>query len=192
MRTGTGPILNLIDELDRLGRERDDAWQIPLEEGWLLHQVALSMHATRVVEVGTSYGFSGLFWAMAMRQTGGRLHTIDLDPRKVASARQTFAAAGVDGVITQHEGDALAVLPTIPGPYDIVFIDADKPRCRAYFDAVWPNVRAGGCVITDNAVTHREELKDYVASLRGRADARSAEVAVGNGIEWTIKAMGGA
>jgi predicted O-methyltransferase YrrM len=180
-------VLNLIAELDRLGKTRDDAWQVPLEEGWLLHHIALSTRAKTIVEIGTSYGFSGLFWAMAMQQTAGRLHTIDVDLRKVASSRETFAMAGVADVITQYEGDALAVLKTIPGPYDLVFIDADKPRCRAYFDAVWPKVRSGGAAITDNAVTHRDELKDYIAYLRGRADVLSIEVTVGNGIEWTIK-----
>ena len=66
----------LIDELDRLGRERDDAWQIPRVEGELLRQIALSHHAKLIVEIGTSYGFSGLFWASALRTTGGKLHTV--------------------------------------------------------------------------------------------------------------------
>src|SRR5206468_6340967 len=67
----------LIDELDRLRASRDDAWQIPRAEGDLLYHIALSMRAKTIVEVGTSYGFSGLFWAKALQQTGGQLHTID-------------------------------------------------------------------------------------------------------------------
>src|SRR5688572_5878535 len=179
----------VIDELDALGRERNDAWQIPRVEGELLAQIALSAGAQTIVEIGTSYGFSALFWARALRQTGGRLHTIDVDPKKYNASRDAFARAGVDDLVTSYLGDArqiLASFPTSP-PVDLAFIDADKPSTRAYFDLVWPKLRAGGSVITDNATTHREQLSDFVRYVRGRSDASSAEVAVGNGIEWTIK-----
>src|SRR5215207_2589503 len=96
---------NLIDELDAL-RTRDDAWQIPRVEGELLHHIALTMRAKTIVEVGTSYGFSGLFWAKALAQTHGQLHTIDRDPKKYQSSRQTFARAGVEGIVNNYLGDA--------------------------------------------------------------------------------------
>ena len=179
----------VIEELDALGKQRDDAWQIPREEGELLHHIALSINAQTVVEIGTSYGFSALFWARALRRTGGRVHTIDVDPKKYNASREAFARAGVDDLVTSYLGDArqiLASFPTSP-PIDLAFIDADKPSTRAYFDLVWPKLRVGGSVITDNATTHREQLSDFVRYVRGRSDASSAEVAVGNGIEWTIK-----
>src|SRR5437762_8190631 len=89
----------LINELDRLRISRDDAWQIPRVEGDLLYHIALAMRAKTIVEVGTSYGFSGLFWAKALRQTGGQLHTIDRDPKKYTSSRATFARAGVEQIV---------------------------------------------------------------------------------------------
>lgn len=181
------PILALIDELDALGRTRDDAWQVPRVEGELLHQIALSCGARLIVEVGTSYGFSGLFWGAALLRTGGRLLTIDMDPRKVESSRQTFARAGLSGVIANHQGDARGVLPGVAGPIDIAFLDADKALTQAYFDLVWPKVRVGGFVLVDNASTHRRELADFVAGVRARPDAASVEVAIGNGLEWTLK-----
>jgi predicted O-methyltransferase YrrM len=182
-------LLQVIDELDALGKQRDDAWQIPREEGHLLHHIALSIDAHTVVEIGTSYGFSALFWAAALRTTGGRLHTIDVDPKKYNASRDAFARAGVDDLVTSYLGDArqiLASFPTAP-PIDLAFIDADKPATRAYFDLVWAKLRVGGSVITDNATTHRKELGDFVRYVRSRGDAASAEVAVGNGIEWTLK-----
>jgi predicted O-methyltransferase YrrM len=90
-------------------------------------------------------------------------------------------------VIANHLGDAHDVLKSIPAPIDIAFIDADKPACRTYFDLLWPKIRPGGSVLTDNATTHRSELADFVRHLRSLGDASSVEVAVGNGIEWTIK-----
>ncbi|HEX8522574.1 MAG TPA: class I SAM-dependent methyltransferase [Tepidisphaeraceae bacterium] len=176
-----------VDELDRLARSRDDAWQIPREEGHLLYQIALTSNAKTIVEVGTSYGFSGLFWGAAMTRTGGMLHTIDMDNKKYESSRATFAAAGLDQVIMNYRGDAKQILAAMPGPIDIAFVDADKPATQSYFELLWPKIRVGGAIITDNALTHRAELADFVKHVRGRADAHSVEIPVGNGIEWTVK-----
>ena len=180
-------ILAAIDELDALRKTRDDHWQIPRVEGDLLHHIALTANAKTIVEVGTSYGFSGLFWGAALQHTGGQLHTIDISEKKFNSSRQTFANAGLAQTIINHLGDAQQVLRTIDGPIDLAFIDADKPNCRAYFDLLWPKLRPGGAILTDNATTHRTELADYISYLRSLPNATSTEIAVGNGIEWTIK-----
>jgi predicted O-methyltransferase YrrM len=177
----------MIDELDHLAKSRDDAWQVPREEGEILRQIALAHHAKTIVEVGTSYGFSALFWASALRITGGTLHTIDRDPKKYNSSRETFARAGVADIINNYLGDAQSVLQTMPSNIDVAFIDADKPACQAYFNVLWPKIAPGGCIITDNVATHRRELADYVKYVRSQPDAISTEVNIGNGIEWTIK-----
>ena len=122
-----------------------------------------------------------------MQRTGGQLHTIDMSRKKHDSSRQTFDRAGLSGTIINYLGDGAEMLATIQGPIDLAFIDADKPACRAYFDLIWPKLRTGGSILTDNATTHREELAEYVAYLRSVPNASSCEVAVGNGIEWTIK-----
>jgi len=187
-------LLKVIDELDALGKTRDDAWQVPRAEGELLHHIALASNARTIVEVGTSYGFSGLFWAAALKHTGGRLHTIDKDPKKFESSRATFARAGVSDVVTNYLGDAQQVLQSMPlsGGIDIAFIDADKPATEAYFNLLWPRLRSGGgagggSIVIDNVTTHRKELGALVGAIRSRPDAISTEIAVGNGIEWVIK-----
>src|SRR3954470_18248759 len=96
------PILAAIDELDRLRKTRDDHWQIPRVEGDLLHHIALTANARVIVEVGTSYGFSGLFWGAALKQTGARLHTIDIAEKKYQSSKETFAKAGLADTIVNH------------------------------------------------------------------------------------------
>lgn len=180
-------VRNLIDELDALGKQREDAWQIPRAEGELLYQIALSSRAKLVVEIGTSYGFSGLFWGAAMKQNGGHLHTIDRDPKKYDSSKLTFAQAGLNDCITNHLGDAHEILSVLASGIDLAFIDADKPRVRTYFDLIWPKLRVGGSILVDNALTHRAELAEYVRFVRNLTHANSVEVAVGNGLEWTIK-----
>jgi predicted O-methyltransferase YrrM len=183
----TDPIRKLIEELDALGTTRDDAWQITREEGELLHQIALSTNARVVVEIGTSYGFSALFWGAALLQTGGLLHTIDINPAKAESSKKTFADAGLDKIIINHVGAAADLLAGLKGPIDLAFIDADKPSTRIYFDLIWPKLRVGGSVLVDNATTHKDQLADFVSYVRSLPEAASFEVAVGNGVEWTIK-----
>ena len=182
-------LLSVIDELDALGKTRDDAWQVPRAEGEMLHHIALSSNAKSIVEVGTSYGFSGLFWAAAMQQTGGRLHTIDKDPKKFESSKATFARAGVEQFVTNHLGDAQQILQSKLKDLsiDLAFIDADKPATGAYFDLLWPRVKQGGSILIDNATTHKAQLGEFVTAIRSRSDARSTEIAIGNGIEWVIK-----
>ncbi|MGC4032911.1 MAG: class I SAM-dependent methyltransferase [Tepidisphaeraceae bacterium] len=176
-----------IDELDRLRTVRDDAMQISRDQGELLAAFAVSLNAKLVVEVGTSYGFSGLWWSAALAVTGGHLHTIDVLEKKYNASKATFLAAGVADRITSHLGSGHDVLPTIPGTIDIAFIDADKPSSQAYFDTVWPKIRVGGAVLTDNVLSHREELAPYVQRLRSRDDAHSVTIPLRAGLEWTLK-----
>ena len=154
----------------------------------MLYQIVLSTGARLIVEAGTSYGFSGLFWGAALKVTGGVLHTIDISPKKYESAKETFRRAGLEGTIVSHLGDAMRVLPDVAGPIDLAFLDSgDKKMTRALFDLVWPKVRPGGSVLTDNATTHRAELADFVRYARSLPGASSVEVPVGNGLEWTVK-----
>lgn len=176
-----------IDEVERLGKSRDDASQVPRQQGELLAAFALAHQAKLIVEVGTSYGFSGLWWSAALAITGGRLKTIDVSEKKFTSAKATFAAAGVADRVTSHLGDARQILAGMPDGIDLVFLDADKPSTRAYFDLLWPKVRAGGSVLTDNVLSHRHELTPFVDYVRSREDAHSVQIQIGGGLEWTVK-----
>ncbi len=181
-------VTKLIDELDALRQTRDDHWQIPRIEGEVLYQIAVASGSKHIVEVGTSYGFSGLFWGAAVKFNRGILNTIDIAQKKYDSSRETFRKAGLDKFIINHLGDAAQVLPTIKGTVDIAFIDGmDKSLSSKYFDLIWPNIRRGGSVLTDNTKSHPGELADYVAYVRSRSDTVSADLPVGNGLEWTIK-----
>jgi predicted O-methyltransferase YrrM len=109
------------------------------------------------------------------------------DPRKVELSRANFAKAGVGNLIVNHLGDSRQITPKLPDSIDIAFIDADKPTTQAYVDLLWPKLRVGGSLLIDNATTHRTQLAPVAAALREKGDASSAEVAVGNGLEWAIK-----
>jgi predicted O-methyltransferase YrrM len=179
----------VIDRVDRLRHEVDDHWQIPRDEANLLAQIAVIGRFASICEIGTSYGFSTLHLAVAARKTGGRVHTIDKEPRKVAAATANLREAGLDDVVTLHQGDALEVLATIrpQAPFDFVFIDATKEQSDAYLDAVWPKLAPRCVLVTDNTTTHADELAAFVARLRSLPGFTSCGVAVGNGFELTVR-----
>jgi predicted O-methyltransferase YrrM len=175
----------VMDELDHL-RTRDDAWQIPRAEAEALYELVLSHQYTLGVEIGTSYGYSGLHFAAALAQTGGKLHTIDVSQKKFDASRLAFERAGLPETIINHLGDARNVLATIVGRFDFAFLDAVKEQTREYFNLVWPRIRPGGVVLTDNVTTHAS-LQPFVRFLRSLPDADSSTLKIGNGVEVTFK-----
>lgn len=119
-------------------------------DGRLLRQLTESLGARRVVELGTSTGESGLWFAMALRKTGGKLYTHDIDPGRIAVARENFKRAGVDDIIVITEGDAHQTAVKNTDPIDILFIDAEKEGYDAYLKELLPYVRPGGLIIAHN------------------------------------------
>lgn len=125
---------------------------IRANEGKILDLLARAVGARRVVEVGTLAGYSGTWLARAL-PADGVLHTIEFDPKHAAVARENFKRAGVAGKTRVHEGAGLDVLPRLAkeGPFDLCFIDADKPNYVHYGRWAAENVRPGGLVIGDNS-----------------------------------------
>ena len=180
-------VMAVIEELDAFQDTRDDAWNVPREEGLLLHALVLLAGSRELVEVGTSYGFSGLFLASAARQNGGVLHTFDIDPRKHAHAAANFAKAGLADVVRLHTGSAVAELAKLEAGVDFAFLDATKSQTFDYWRALEPKL-ARRCMITvDNTGTHRSELRSFVLMLRARPDFTSCDVPAGNGFELSVR-----
>jgi predicted O-methyltransferase YrrM len=132
---------------------------ISAEEGKLLSVLLRCVGATRVLEVGTLGGYSGVWLARAL-QPHGRLTTIECDPRHAAVAREAFALAGVAGRVTLLEGTALDLLPALEPGFDAVFVDADKEPLPRYYDWAMRLLRVGGLLLCDNAFFHGAALDD--------------------------------
>ncbi len=181
-------IQSTIDQVWAYCRERDDAWNVPREAGRFLYAAAVAMRARRILEIGTSYGFSGLHLAAAARSNGGRLITIDASRKKVDVSRQHFARAGLTDVVEQHHGPAEQVIPSLSGPFDLVFVDAVKRSCLDYLRAFEPKLADRALIVTDNLTTHDEsEFGDYLPALRGDGRCVSITLPVGNGFEYTVR-----
>ena len=120
-------------------------------QGKLLHLLARSIGARRILEVGTLGGYSTIWLARALGPDG-RLVTCELDPHHAEVARSNVARAGLDGVVDVRLGPALDILPTLDGPFDLVFIDADKASGAEYFRHAMRLSRPGGAIVVDNVV----------------------------------------
>ena len=169
------------------------------------------MRAQRILEIGTSVGYSTLWFADAMIQNGmGKpegaekpIITVDINHSKIEKAIKNFDEAEVRGMIDVLEGNASDVLHELlknfqdknhakktDGLFDFVFFDADKEYLREYFDLVLPMVRTGGIIATDNMLypeDYRPLMSEYGNYVRSRPSVGSVMVPIGNGEEITIK-----
>jgi predicted O-methyltransferase YrrM len=138
--------LEVLDEVDR----RHRYLSVPQEDGRLLRILAESIGAKQAVEIGTSTGYSGMWIALALRATAGKLTTFEIDPERAALAREHFKRAGVDDLVTVVLGDAHVEVARLKGPIDFVFIDADKEGYLDYLQKLLPLVRPGGLIVAHN------------------------------------------
>ncbi len=151
--------------------------QIRPEVGRLLLALTLSIRARSIVEVGTSAGYSTLWFAVAADRTGGRVTTFEVDPDKIAIARRTFADAGVADRVEQRAGDGRAGLEAIPaGSADLVFLDAEKDLYEAMLEPAIRALRPGGFLVADNLISHESALAGF--RDRALADARLSGLVV--------------
>jgi predicted O-methyltransferase YrrM len=188
-------LARLLDDLARSGEDNDARvterarrmLNITPDTGRLLWILVRSSGARRILEVGTSNAYSTIWLADAARHTGGRVVTLEADAAKVQLARANLEKAGVADRVDIVHGPAAASLARLAGPFDFVFLDADRPSYRTYLEAVLPRLAPGGLLVADNVVSHREELDDYLASVKSDPRLFSVTVPVGKGEEISLK-----
>jgi len=188
-------LLALLDELARFGEEHDARepdrarrmLNIKPDTGRLLWVLVRTARATRIVEVGTSNAYSTLWLADAVEATGGRVITLEHDPDKVKRARANLARAGLSDRVEIHEGRAAETLAALPGPFDFVFLDADRANYRTYLDLLIPKLLPGGLLVADNVISHQQELDDYLTRVKSHPDLFSVTLPVGKGEELSFK-----
>jgi predicted O-methyltransferase YrrM len=176
-----------IETLEAFMAGVEDALALPRESAELVHALVLGTGAKQAVEIGTSYGYSGLWIAWALAQNGGRLITIDNDVRKSTAARTNFAKAGLGSYVDVRTGDAAEILPALDSPIDFVLNDADKENCRLYVELLVNKLADRAVVVTDNINTHAEELAGFMSWIRQHESFFSTPVAVGSGMELSVK-----
>ena len=133
-------------------------------DGRLLRMLAESIGAKNIVEIGTSTGESGIWFALALRSTGGHLFTHEIDEGRAKIAQENFQKAGVEDLVTIIVGDAHETVKQHKDPIDILFLDADKEGYIDYLEKLLPLVRPGGLIIAHNMNT-RQADPNYVQAI---------------------------
>jgi caffeoyl-CoA O-methyltransferase len=155
--------------------------QVGPETGRFLAVLASSAPAGRWVEIGTSGGYSALWLSLAAQQAGASLTTFELDPEKVALARETFRLAGVDNVIEVVQADGLEALRAVDR-VSFCFLDAEKDIYTACHALAIPRMVPGGWFLADNAISHREELGEFLRTALEDPRTDATIVPVGRGV----------
>ena len=141
-------ILNVLEDMHE--NQRRGMMNVSLEDGRLLRLLTEAAGAKNVVEVGTSNGYSGIWFCLALRTTGGKLITHEVDSGRAELARENFKRAGVEELVTLVEGDAHKTVTKLKDPIDVLFLDADKPGYIDYLNKLLPLVRPGGLILAHN------------------------------------------
>ena len=158
--------------------------------GRFLNLLAKRGRCTRILELGTSAGYSTLWLADAARATGGRVQTIDNQPTKHREARAHLAEAGLAAPVELITGDILETIARLPGPFDFVLLDYDRKQFIPALEALRPKLAPGAILAADNMLEPKATLPQaeaYRAHVAAQPDLESVLVPVGNGIEVTRK-----
>ena len=200
-------IQNVLSRLEKdIDYENSHRDEVPSEKrlnciskniGTFYNIMLKSINAKKILEIGMSVGYSGLWFADAIMSNtkDGQIITIDKEKFKIDSATRNFEEAGVSSLIKIREGEARKILHEIKEEFgenyfDFIFIDADKESYIEYFDLCLPLVRKGGIIAADNILfpeRFNEMMADYLSHVRNNPNVQSVTVPIDNGEEVTIK-----
>jgi predicted O-methyltransferase YrrM len=169
-------------------REIIDEMLLPVgpASGQVINLLAKSLKAPRILEIGTSYGYSGIWLAEAARATGGRFVTMDLSAKKSAYARDMARMAGLDSFIDFQVGDAIELIGKLDGGVDFVLLDLWKDMYVPCLEAFYPKLKPGAIVVSDNMIEppqEHEAVMRFQKAVRSKPKMASVMVPVGSGIE---------
>jgi len=142
-----------LASVDASTKEDFAAWgmMVGRQEGRFLEMLVFATQATSILEIGTFTGYSAIAMAAGLHKDGSII-SLEVDPHHAQVSRGNIAAAGYESHISVIEGPALRSLAELQGPFDLVFIDADKVTYDAYYEAVLPKLAPHGLIIVDNTL----------------------------------------
>ena len=158
------------------------------EDGRFLRVLVGATNAKSVLEIGGASGYSAIWIGLGLRQTGGKLVTIEYDPVRSKELAANIQKAGLSDVVRVVAGDAFKEIPKVTGNFDLVFLDAWKPDYRKFFDMVFPRVNPGGLFLAHNVINKKNEMLDFLSAIGKHPQALNTTVSPGHeGISITYK-----
>ena len=135
------------------------------EDGRFLRVLVATRGAKRALEIGGASGYSAIWIGSGLKETGGRLVTIEYDPNRAKELAENVRRAGVADVVQVMPGDAFQQIPKIEGTFDFVFLDAWKKDYKRFFDLVYPRLESRGVFVAHNVVNKKSEMGDFLTTI---------------------------
>ena len=167
--------MKMIEKFDDQTREiltgleqtQKQFWNISRVTAEFLTVLIKSINAQNAIEVGTSNGYSGIWIAKALKETGGHLTTIEYWDKRLDIARENFKKCGVEDIITILKGSACELLESLPEDFviDFAFIDANKSEYIKYYELIDKHLKAGGLIACDNVLSHEAKCKPFIDAI---------------------------
>ena len=158
------------------------------EDGRFLRLMVASSGAKHALEIGGASGYSAIWIGMGLRDTGGRLVTIEYDPVRAKELAANVQAAGLSDIVQVMAGDAFQQIPKVSGTFDFVFLDAWKKDYKRFFDMVYPRLDKGGLFLAHNVVNKRSEMGDFLDAIQKQPSVWTTIVSPsGEGMSVTLK-----
>ena len=185
-------------ELERFGEANDEATSersrrmlnITRDTGEFLSVLVRATAAHRVLEIGTSNGYSTLWLAEAAKATGGSVTTVEFSEYKIGLASATFARSGLGSLISLVHDDAGRVLQqSQEHAFDLVFLDSERSEYPGWWPQLRRVLRPGGLLVVDNAISHVEQMASFTALVKADPQFATSVVPVGNGEFLAVKAF---
>jgi predicted O-methyltransferase YrrM len=179
---------DLAPLLERIKAADQGQFAVSEEDGRFLRVLVATRGTRRALEIGGASGYSGIWIGQGLRQTGGRLISIEYDPVRAKEAADNIAQAGLSDIVQVIHGDAFVEIPKLTGTFDMVFLDAWKKDYKRFFELTYPTLDAGGVFLAHNVVNKRSEMGDFFDAIAAAPGAWSTIVAPsGEGISLTYK-----
>jgi predicted O-methyltransferase YrrM len=136
------------------------------EDGRFLRVLVAATNARHVLEIGGAYGYSAIWMGLGLRETGGRLTSIEFDPARARVAAANIRSAGLADIVAVVPGDAFSEIPKLTGRFDLVFVDAWKRDYKRFLDLILPRLVPRGLFLAHNVVNKQEEMRDFLAAIQ--------------------------
>jgi predicted O-methyltransferase YrrM len=165
-----------------------ELYSVSEEDGRFLRLMVATSGAKRALEIGGASGYSAIWIGMGMRETGGRLTTIEYDAARAKELAENIHRAGMSDIVEVVSGDAFAQIPQLTGTFDFVFLDAWKRDYKKFFDLVFPRLDKGGLFLGHNVINKRDELGDFLDAVERHPSLWTTIVAPsGEGMSVSLK-----
>jgi predicted O-methyltransferase YrrM len=185
----------LLRELEEKGLENDARaperarMMLNLEpaSAQLLSILVRASGVTRALEIGTSNAYSTIWLAWSLAPAGGRLVSIDRNPDKHALARENLRRAGLLDRVELSTGDATEIARQLAGPFDLIFLDADRRKFPEHMHVLLPKLTGKVLLVADNVLSHPEEIAEYLKLVSSLPDFQHTTVPVGKGLSIAFR-----